>query len=464
MNNCAYPRPTVTHLALSSSGNDMITVDTMLSENTGVGNACKVKSFIGQKGNDLSGEMSFVTNIKFWSWSKEMERNAEENGKGMPYELIAAMPAPHGLAAGSVDALAISPDGNKACTLSMEEGAFHIWTKGRTTIADIGKGLSPSLPSWKRLCKIAIPSGYSNSKKASNPCNGNRIAFSSDGSVLAITFGKHITLWDHSTATLLNTICTSGSLRDIQFVRSPLDMILAVGDSFVSLLAPFGNGYLGNHSWSFKLPSNATVDNEKIQLGQVATLFSRKEIAISLKRTKNGDVSTRVVIVDMITGKAKTSEDESTTSFWDVRGEIYCLKDISNLKNEWSSEESLLLAITREGEMVVLDTNKKRSKAGNNNMLQRCFARMQRSSDPLTSKNAPKIENVGAKRRRITSNSDAMQRTKRPIFDSQQVTNALLFDQSEDADKSAPMPTSRLPSLSGTFARSFIAQRMRKQS
>ena len=241
----SYPRPTVTHLAFSNSGNDLITIDTMLSENTGVGKFCKVKSFTSD-GDDLSEEMSFVTNIKFWAWSKELEKNAEKRGKGMPYELIAAMPAPHGVAKGSVDALAISPDGNRACTLSKEEGAFHIWAKGRSS--GLNKGttvLLPSLPSWKRLCKITIPAGYLNACDTGSDQNNNLVPFSPDGSVVAIAFGRHVTLWDHTTATIL--IQAPEPLKNIQFVRSPIDMVLATGETSVSVLPPCGNGYLGSH-------------------------------------------------------------------------------------------------------------------------------------------------------------------------------------------------------------------------
>jgi hypothetical protein len=191
-------------------------------------------------------QMSFVINIKFWAWSKKLEKNAEKRGKDMPYEMIAAMPAPHGVAKGSVDALAISPDGNRACTLSKEEGAFHIWAKGRSS--GLNKGttvLLPSLPSWKRLCKITIPAGYLNACDTGSDQNNNLVPFSPDGSVVAIAFGRHVTLLDHTTATIL--IQAPEPLKNIQFVRSPIDMVLATGETSVSVLPPCGNGYLGSH-------------------------------------------------------------------------------------------------------------------------------------------------------------------------------------------------------------------------
>mmetsp|Transcript_6679 Transcript_6679/g.9832 ORF Transcript_6679/g.9832 Transcript_6679/m.9832 type:complete len:1022 (-) Transcript_6679:57-3122(-) len=471
----AYPRPTVTHLAVSSSGNDMITIDTMLSENTSVGNFCEIKSFSkGGAGNDLSEQMSFVTNMKFWSWSREMERNAEDRGKGMPYELIAAMPAPHGLVSGSVDALAISSDGNRACTLSHGEGAFHIWTKARTTyIETAGKSLAPSLPSWRRVCKIAIPSGYSSTHvHSSAKCNGSQITFSPDGSVLAIAFGRHVTLWDHTTATLLNSMCAPEGLRDLHFVRSPLDMVLAVGQNSVSFLAPFGSGYLGSSSWSYKLPKNAVIDHDHIELGQVATLLSRKEIAIALKRTKHGSlISTRIVLIDMITGKAKMNSDGSTC-FWNVKGDVECLEDISQSKNEWSSEDSVLVAITKENEMILLESKNEKQSSSKSKLVERslsrgCFAKYRVSSNPLTSQIAPiHALTESQPNKRMRKEKETSMPRKQQLFNPAQPTSALLFNENgpDSGSATTPLPTSQLPSLSGVFARSLIASNIRKSS
>ena len=304
--------------------------------------------------------MSFVINIKFWAWSKKLEKNAEKRGKDMPYEMIAAMPAPHGVAKGSVDALAISPDGNRACTLSKEEGAFHIWAKGRSSGLNKGTSvLSPSLPSWKRLCKITIPAGYSNACDTGSDQNNNLVTFSPDGSVVAIAFGRHVTLWDHTTATMLNSIQAPEPLKDIQFVRSPIDMVLATGETSVSVLPPFGNGYLGKATWSYKLPKDLG-HNESMKLELVTPLVARKELAVAVThKARNGSISTKVILVDLAKAKAKTNEDGSAAS-WEMKGSLQTLDDISSMKNEWSSsldqvKTPALLAMTSENEMYVLE-------------------------------------------------------------------------------------------------------------
>jgi len=456
-NHKAYPRPTITHMALSSSGNDMITIDTMLSENTGVGNFCNVNSFTSS-GDDLSEEMSFVTHIKFWNWSRELEKNAQDRGKGMPYELIAAMPAPHGLTNGTVDALAISPDGTRACTLSTSEGAFHIWAKGKTAAMNSGtSALSSQTPSWTRLCKIAIPAGYSNTSH-SECDSSSRVAFSPDGSVLALAFGRHVTLWDHTSATMLNTIHAPEQLTSIHFVRSPLDMILAVGKSSVSVLAPFGNGYLGNAAWSYKLPEKADSE-EKVTLSFVTPLVARKELAVTMTV---GSHSTTVVIVDLLTGQAKKNQDGSIMS-WDVKGSLQSLSDISHVKSNWASETALLLAITNENDMYVMESESKVTKPNvQHSVLRGCFSRIENTNtEALTSNIAPKIEN--SKRKRIEMDGSVQVKRQSPP---NPMAGALLFDSGTGTmdSESGPLLTSQLPALSGSFASSFIARNVKKTS
>ncbi len=458
----SYPRPTVTHMAFSNSGNDLVTIDTMLSENANVGKVCKVDSFTTGS-EDSSEEMSFITNIKFWTWSRDLEKNAKKQGRGMPYELIAAMPAPHGIANGFVDALAISPNGSIACTLSRDEGSFHIWAKEKPSNMSTG-------PSWKRLCRITIPAGYSNAPVA-NCDEGNLVTFSPDGSVLAIVFGRHVTLWDHSTATMLNSVQAIEPLKDIRFIRYPIDMLLVTGESSVSILPPFGNGYLGDAAWSYKLPKDFR-HYEKFKLQMVTPVFSRKDLAVAVTRTaRNGDVSTKVIIVDLVTAKAKTNEDGSAIT-WDIAGTLQTLNDISNAKNDWSSTTSeqesnpVLLALTSENEMYVLEegniSTHVRDQDEDNLVTRGCFARIEnsRAADALSSNTAPKIE--GAKRRRIAESSEKSQ-FKRPYL-SDNMVGAFLFDPNSMDTESGPVPTSKLPALSGSFARSFIARNIMKKS
>jgi hypothetical protein len=457
----SYPRPTITHIALSNLGNDIITIDTTLSENTGVGNMCTVDSFTSD-GNDLSDQMSFATNIKFWAWSKDLEVNANESGKGMPYELIAAMPAPHGLTKGSIDALGLSPDGSRACTVSFAEGYFHIWAKSRASTLDKNVTPSSSTPSWKRLCKIGIPSGYSRSYVGDTSLNGsNLVAFSPDGSVLAIAFGRFITLWDHTNATMLNSLHAPESIRSISFVRSPLDMILVVGTTSVSLLPPFGNGYLGNSSWTYRLPEHDETFEETMKLSLVTPLTSRKELAVAITFMKK-DTSpfTKVVLVDLFTGEAKRKRDGTPVS-WQINGSLQSLADISQIKSTWSLEDALLIALTNENEMFLLrdgDAKPNGEKLDNAPTTRGCFARVEYTATKALTSTAPILENPTVKRARMHEKLEMTDMVPNPM------AGALLFDSSALGSESGSVPTSQLPALSGSFVRSFISRKMNKTS
>jgi WD40 repeat protein len=450
----AYPRPTITHFAVSQSGNDFITVDTTLSENLSVGSVCDVGS---------SKKMSQSTNIKFWSYSKALE---EENsklpyGKGMAYELIAAMPSPHGLSKGGIDALAISPDGTKACSLSHEEGAFHIWKKSKSTLTSN----SPVSPLWKRYCKISVPSGYANSLTGTIGCSvQSSMSFSNDGSVLVIAFGDTITLWDHSSAALINTFHAGDSLRDVQFVRYPLDMVLATGASSVSILSPFGDGYLGGMAWSYKVPQGDLVRGEKIELDSVTSIPSKKELAVVMKRIepangkekKSPQLSSRIILIDIMTGKPKLREDK-TQYYWDVEGKIESLCDISQIRSEWSNENAVLLALTDKHELLVLSTDEANgNQAVLKPMKHHFFSKTENASTPaLVSDKAPRLE---SRKKRRTDNAI---KNESESNEEEEAIGSYLFDGRSD---NALLPTSQLPFLTGSITAAFVGRNLRKRA
>ena len=457
----AYPRPIVTNFVISNSGNDLITVDTMLTENTSLGKELKVNSFV-KGGDDLSEKMSLVTNIKFWAWSREMEKKRSNNptNKEMPYEMISAMPNPHGSVHGEIHCLAISPSGSRGCSVSFEQGVFQIWGKGKTMNSD-KNSLSPILPLWKRLCKITIPSGYSTANHRGLGQDKNSLVnFSSDGSVLAIAFGKNISLWDHTNATLLNTVRAPDHLHDIQFVRSPLDMMLTVGKSSVSIQAPFGEGYLGCDSWSYKLPETKMFENKKIELGLVTPLTLRKELAVAIKETeekgKSIITSTKIVLIDIMTGEAKKTKNGLSSYLWNINGKVESMCDISQAQANGVSQDATLLVLTDSNEIYVLDAN---GDTPTEHAIDRgCFSpvRYLKSQSALTSTNAPKLQ-IGNKRKSKTVELNAMDSSRN---DDEELVGkgSLVFDSSE----SVSLLTSQLPALTDTFTQAFLARKFKK--
>lgn len=455
-NHKSYPRPTVSLMAMSSTGNDIVTIERMLSENNGVGHSCKVDSYISESGNDLTETMSYVTQIKFWTWSREMEKNANKERSGMPYELIAAMPAPHGLTNGSVDALDISPDGTKACTLSLAENEFHIWTKGRSVTYTPGSSvLSAAVPSWKRLCRIGIPSGYVTGKEEGHA--QKPITFSSDGSVLAIAFGHHITLWDHAAATMLNTIQAPEEIDSISFIKAPTDMILVVGKSSISVLPPFGNAYLGNGAWSYVLPES-NESKTKISLSNVTCIASRKEIAVAFNERANAQDSTKIILVDLMTGQAKR-DDEGAIFEWRIRTKLISMTDISQIQSNWASDSAVLLGITEDQEILIFETDSSEPEPIEQSEARGCFANIENTAiDALSSVSAPKLASNKRQKTEQGGNGESKRKTPDPM------AGSLLFGFDPEDSEATHVPTALLPALSGSLTRSFMVRNVRKTS
>eukprot|EP00558_Chaetoceros_sp_UNC1202_P008277 CAMPEP_0197234298 /NCGR_PEP_ID=MMETSP1429-20130617/2074_1 /TAXON_ID=49237 /ORGANISM="Chaetoceros sp., Strain UNC1202" /LENGTH=136 /DNA_ID=CAMNT_0042692665 /DNA_START=115 /DNA_END=525 /DNA_ORIENTATION=+ len=124
-------------------------------------------------------------------------------------------------------------------------------------------------------------------------------------------------------------------------------------------------------------------------------------------------------------------------------------------------KDTAMLALTQEGELLALDTKDK-----NTEMVQQDNAlnsSLQRIDDlyslELKPNDAPKVDDL--KRKRITSGASEHATNK---MRSATITGALLFNQSATDSETTPLPTSQLPSLSGAFARSFIARNVKKTS
>ena len=450
----AYPRPNITHLVLSNSGDDMITIDTMLSENKNVGALIQVDKRSGE-------EMSMTTNIKFWHWSNDLEqRNSREaSSKGMPFEMIAAMPSPHGLFNGQVDALAISPDGSRACSLSHQEGFFHVWVKNEVKV----DAKSPSIPAWSRLYKVAIP-GHARSTSVKYTATNveSTISFSNDGSVLAVASGSTITLWDHVTATLLNSVHAADDVREIYFSRSPMDMMLAIGFSSVSMLSTVGDGYLGDGTWSYKLAKNLIIDDAKVELGIVTPLLSRKEIAVTLKATKTGSnskVTTRIVIIDSLTGRPKQRMDGSPL-YHDIDGNVCCLSDLSQTKASWTSDTASIVVLTDHHDMYMIEIDEKQNGEADHSTTRIPFSRKMKvnTNTALVSNDAPKITEYPPKRLFSQYQSEDDNKAK----DSFGLFLTGNHDDLSSGLTECTVPSSQLPPLSAAFSQAFLGRKFRK--
>ena len=249
------PVPTVTHMGVGKNGKDLVTVDMVWTENLSVGTT---RSIVAPNKNVIP--MNVCTSIKFWVYkgvgrSNKSDRQRRIRNTSMHYELVSSMTAPHGRD-GSVCGRDVAPNGNVACSLSKEENAFRVWVKNTASEEVL----------WKCLYKVKTPSGFSNmlSAKAAPLSRERLVSFSSDGSVLSVCYGSVVTLWDHSSATLLTSMASNDNaagsegneeIQELHFMNKADDTLLIATKSQVCVKSPFGGGsskcYLGNDQWTF---------------------------------------------------------------------------------------------------------------------------------------------------------------------------------------------------------------------
>ena len=455
----SVPAPQVTHLCLSESGDDMITIDTILTENTGSGGARKVRA---QGGTGSEESMTLFTTIKFWTWSKGAAGKAGSRKDGsldMPYELISAMPLPHGLA-GEVSSLAMTSDGSRACTLSHEEGAFRVWAKGKNYESEHPSSAEPRAPLWKCLYKITTPAGFARAMPKSPSVPGQQLAFSSDGSVLAVCYGEHVALWDHTNSALLTSVKNIESICDVQFTRTGADMLLLRGKTSVALQAPFGTNnraYAGG-SWSYSLTRQGDLANlpGKVDVLHAVSIASKKEIAVALWEKASNITS--VVVLDEITGDAKTSGRGPLC--WMVPDKIQALYDVSRNDSHSAEGTSRLVALTNRHELLSLESIEISGAEGLSSERPEYDLRSKSEAFGVvgnTTSGAPTLNSI------VSTNNKRRKKNKDYSFGSDQDVVAR-FGNNDDgsSSKSAPLPSAELPTLSGNFARDFIGRSLRR--
>ncbi len=383
----------------------MITVDTVWTENTTVGVA---RDLIGPKGNIT--RMNVITCIKFWTHvesptklgkSSDYQRKRRNGDVPMSYELVASMSAPHGRD-GMVCALAMAPNGNIACTLSREEDAFRIWAKKTNGSPPSAGGTGERTTVWKCLYVVKTPSGFANmlvQSVISSSVGQQLVAFSSDGTVLSVSYGPCVTLWDHSNVTLLTSISSvesvtlpgslSENIETVNFLTGNDDAMLLTTAHQIRIISPFGGvkSYLGDDEWLFCADS---IGKDAIVLGNDAfvsaiSLLQRGEgirdtgghfaVSITLKDRSKSIVS----IVDRDTGAVAMLAGSDTPIRWHVDGEVQSLY----VENHLGSVIQLL-AVMKDCQMLALncgtEARLKRKGLGES---QYAGVRMNRSQAPI---------------------------------------------------------------------------------
>lgn len=439
------PTPTVSHMAIGRTGKDMVTVDTVWTENASVG---KAYDLIGPQGTIVP--MNVCTSIKFWrhvnlnsrSRLAEEKRKRRNGDVPMSYELVSSMASPHGRS-GEVCALAVAPDGNVACTLSQEEDTYRIWVKST----------DPPVGLWKCHYKVKSPSGFANlMSRGVNELSSNRqlVAFSADGTVLSVAYGPYITLWDHSDATLLTSLSLSNTIvypsrvnekiLSVNFLPGNDDLMLLATASQIGIKSPFSGAkscYLGGDEWTLDV---ASVFGEGSTVSAVFSLVGNEDdcgssgglLAVSIC-TGNGSKST-VSIINREKGTLMTStEGKDTPMQWRINGEVQSIY----LERGLSASYVQLLAITKDGQLYSLSSGVGRHGTASNGVLPSSNSQAQ----------APVLK-VGNKSPVDVERSFAVKKRKVSIGTSQ----------GETSDRANNLSSFVFPTLSGKFTCAFVAQ------
>ncbi|CAJ1936629.1 unnamed protein product [Cylindrotheca closterium] len=328
----SLPVPSVTSHAFSDNGNDLITLEESMTEN----------EYVGAHDSDGTNNHGIVSTIRFWSWNNASTSTQAQ----LPYTLRAAMTYPHG-PKNRVSALAIAKTGLVACTVSNDEKAFRIWNRAKSE-----RG-SAEPASWTCRYKVTIPAGFSNFETMKGG-----VAFSEDGSVLALSFGGMVTLWESEEARYLTTIrhlddINNSSIDLVQFVSfgGLHDLLLVKSPSGVSLQSPFPQN-ASFTGWCWGIPAEA----KGISVKDAALAASANCLAVAL--FDSNKQQSRIVLIDAASGNAgiKTESMHNVKLIGKIDGCIMSLCSTSAEPSAWDNAASTktldFFALTSRGTLL----------------------------------------------------------------------------------------------------------------
>lgn len=245
--------PKIEHMSLSDDSRTLLTVDTISTEDYTAGTRGSLRS------------------LRFWA--------ARSNGTEAGYVLLATMTNPHGLDQDIV-ASALSPDGQSACTVSKSENCCRVWSCGSERLG------------WHCQYKASTPYGLRISEA------NTRISFSSDSSLLAISYHDTITLWDHKNQTFLKRLKhgeKGASVLSLAFLRNPsaYDLILSTSAQEICVQTVFGSQGPSNLGWSWNIAASSAV------VAGACGSVSTDCIAVAV----NQDGGSYVLLADAATGR-----------------------------------------------------------------------------------------------------------------------------------------------------------------
>jgi hypothetical protein len=344
----------------------------------------------------------------------------------------------------------MSKDGSMACTVSNDEKCFRVWHK---VVDDDEPEETGRLPAWTCRYKVTIPAGFSNFSTSRQG-----VAFSDDGSILAICFGTMVTLWDAEEARFLTSLNQhlegfQGLIDSIRFV-SPgrlQDLLLIKSQAGVSLKSPFGNSSF--KGWSWGIP----VDSVKGVTVSSAELVENQEcIAVTVFNSLTGQ--SRLILIDAASGTPGVKDDESSEIPKVVTGIEGCITSMcavgkSKAQSNWgtATEKNApplnLYSLTRKGELLLFSAGTKASPLSSRSEWR----------DVPPSSIAPTLDiGRGDDRKRQRRDTDTI--TLADTATKKTAVEIFGFAISSADSKAAPPPTADLPALSRNFVRAFVGR------
>jgi NET1-associated nuclear protein 1 (U3 small nucleolar RNA-associated protein 17) len=456
------PAPRITCHAFSGMGEDLITVDECPTENPFVGAP-------EEKENDET--YGIVTTIRFWSWNDHGPTSVD--GISPPYNQVASMTFPHG-PKNRISAIGISKDGIVACTVSHNEKAFRVWQKekARRKPTEIAPDADAHSHSWICRYKVSIPAGFS------NLCTGtNGVSFSEDSSILAVSFGQYVTLWDADEARLLTSFCHSLGNSDIdrvQFVNPGLhrDLLLIQSCGGVTLRSVYGgqNGSSASFdAWTFTARFHG---NHRTIVTASELIESHACIAISLYAPNKNE--SRVILINAQTGSTGI---ELVGSVKEIEGCIIALsssgmkwqspslqhcsndkEDESNTKNQSTKPCSLsLYGVTTIGNLFLFTEDLSNDQQQQNRSLREV------NDNIFESTSGPRLD-IGSdyedRRKRQRTHNNTSADDEETLSSVRRLALDVFGYGISDKGTSTRPPTADLPSLSGNFVKSFVARNL----
>jgi len=466
------PAPTIAHVACSR--NVLLTVDVVPTENAALG-------------APLPSGAGSITTLRFWKLPQQQLEGSSIHHPANNYQMVAAMAHPHG-SRNRVSALAVSDHGRYAVTVSNDERAFRLWRRGTGGDEEVEDGATVAArrassldaveeeEEWMCRCKVSIPSGYSNLDST----NGG-VAFSPDASVLAVAFGHHVTLWDHSEVALLTAIrhgSDEAPVESVQFLSSDnlVDLLLTQSATCVSLQSPYGSAGPAGIGWNWVVPESLSAKKE-MRISQVEFLPSDELVAIAVFHEIKD--KSRVVLVDALSGSVcHTLRGDASPVVDNIVGEVVALSALDHRRgnrqresNRWitaNTEKSsvvTLCALTSHGEMV-------------------CFSNREEKKSPASSKRVsimeaatpavPTLPLLAA----ANDGDQSSRKRKMEVLDVSDLEGVAPptrgfwlqhFGSVGDAvaaEEGGPaiVPTSELPLLRGAFSRAFVGRHLHRRN